>query len=175
MSEQESPTGENPGAPKLKMMFRVETWSIKSRVNRSGREEGDTISVIGHLFAPTIDPNTPLTKATGQIKPKEAQDRMSIKIGKDNSVLSLPLEEFAMERITTRFKEMAGDYGLVVSIEFEANETTDRQPVEYVDFSFSKLSPAAKKPAVSAVQQPQQKDNAGPQNVSQSPPLQAAR
>ena len=100
---------------------------------------------------------------------------MSIKIGKDNSVLALPLEEFAMERITTRFKEMAGDYGLVVSIEFEANETTDRQPVEYVDFSFSKLAPAAKKPAASAVQQPPQKDNAGQQNVPQSPPLQAAR
>ncbi len=175
MSEQDSSTGASPGAPKLKMMFRAENWSIKTRVNRSGRDEGDSISVMGHLFAPTIDPGTPLTKATGLIKLKEAQDRMSIKIGKDNSVLSLPLEEFAMERITARFKEMAGGYGLVVSIEFDANETTDRQAIEHVDFSFSNPARAAKPPTVSATQQSPQKDAVSQRSDSQSAPERAAR
>ena len=175
MSEQDGSTGAGPGVPKLKMMFRVDTWSMKSRVNRSGREEGDSISLAGHLFAPTIDPNTPLTRATGLIKLKEAQDRMSIKIGKDNSELTLPLEEFSMDRISTRFKELSGDYGLVVSIEFEANETTDRQAIEFIDFAFYKPARAASPAAASAAQQAKRNDAANQGNVSQSVPMQNAR
>lgn len=176
MSEQVSPTGAGQGVPKLKMVFRVDTWSIKARVNRSGREEGETIVLSGHLFAPSIDPETPLTKANALIKAKEAQDRMFIKIGKDNSFMALPLEEFAMERITARIREMAGDYGLAVSIEFEADETTDRQAIEYADFAFSKPPRATAKPAAASVAtQPPQNEAMRAGTVPQSAAVQATR
>lgn len=90
--------------------------------------------------------------------------------------MALPLEEFAMERITARIREMAGDYGLAVSIEFEADETTDRQAIEYADFAFSKPPRATTKPAAASVatQSPQNEAmRAG--TVPQSAAVQATR
>jgi hypothetical protein len=134
---------------KLKMVVRASNWSVKSRVNRSGREDGEVIILTGNIYAPTIDPNTPLSKARAEVKLKGAQDRMSVKIGKEETFVSLPLEDFAMERITQKIKELAGNFGLGLSVEFEASETTDRQLVEYADFTFSNTKPEAapKKPA----------------------------
>lgn len=176
MSEPDSATGAEVAAPKLKMVFRVDSWSLRSRVSRSGREESDTIVLSGNLYAPTIDPNTPLTRATALAKPKETQDRMTIKIGKDNSVLTLPLEEFAMERVTSRLKELAGHYDLAVIIEFEANETTDRQNIEYFDIAFSKLPRATQKTTPApAPKQPSKNDAPATGAVQQAPPVRATR
>jgi hypothetical protein len=142
MSEQG--TMSNPeAAPKLKMVMRAQNWSVRARVNRSGREDGESIILIGSVYAPTIDPNTPLSKARAEIKLKSAQDRMSVKIGKDETFISIPLEDFAMERISARIKELSGDYGLQLGVEFEAGETTDRQLIEGADFTFSNSKPAA--------------------------------
>jgi hypothetical protein len=139
-------------APKLKMVFRVRSWSIKSKVNRSGREDGEAITMTGHVYAPSIDPDTPLSNAWAVVKPKGAQDRMSVKIGKDETEISVPLEDFAMERTTAKIKEMSGDYGLALSIEFEANETTDRQLFDFAEFTFTKTesSPAPGRASASA-------------------------
>lgn len=131
-------------APKLNMVLRAQNWSVKARVNRSGREEGEVIVLIGHVYAPTIDPNTPLSRARAEIKLKSAQDRMSVRIGKDETFMSLPLEDFAMERISAKIKELAGSFGLELSVEFEAGETTDRQLIDFADFTFSNRKPAAK-------------------------------
>ena len=176
MSEQDGATGAENAAPKLKMVFRVDTWSIRSRISRSGREEGDSIVLSGKLFAPTIDPNTPLTKAGALVKPKEPQDRMTIKIGKDNSVLTLPLEEFGMDRVAAKLTELAGHYDLAVSIEFEAHETTDRQNIEHFDIAFTKPTRAAAKPAAgAAAQRVSQKDAYEDSAVQQAPPIRATR
>ncbi len=127
------------GPPKLKMVFRVQSWSLKSRVNRSGREDGEAITMLGHLFAPSIDANTALSTARAVVKMKVAQDRMSVRIGKDNTEISVPLEDFAMERTVARIKEMSGNFGLALSLEFEAEETTDRQLFDFTDFTFTKI------------------------------------
>jgi hypothetical protein len=126
---------------KLKMVVRANNWSVKARVNRSGREESEIIVLTGNIYAPTIDANTPLSKARAEIKLKGAQDRMSVKIGKDETFVSLPLEDFALERISGKIKELAGNFGLGLSVEFEASETTDRQLVDFVDFTFSNVKP----------------------------------
>lgn len=131
------------GPPKLKMVFRVQSWSLKSRVNRSGREEGAAITMTGHLFAPSIDANAPLSTARAVVKLKAAQDRMSVKIGKDDTEISVPLEDFAMERTTDRIKEMSGNFGMALSLEFEADETTDRQLFDFADFTFTKFDPSS--------------------------------
>jgi len=177
MSEQATTPSAEATTPKLKMEFRVESWSIKSRVNRSGREESETISMSGQIYAPTIDADTPLTKAVAQVKLKDAQDRMSIKIGKDQSVMFLPLEDFAMERITAKIKEMSGDYGMALSVEFEANETTDRQLVDFADFTFSKVGQAAAKPAASTARAPAPAAAPAPASAAQAPaaPAQVTR
>ncbi len=170
MSERAN-TGAEAAVPKLKMELRVSSWRIKARVNRSGREEGETISMSGEIFAPTIDANTPLTKAVAQVKLKAAQDRMSIKIGRDQSEMLLPLEDFAMERITAKIKEMSGDYGMALSVEFEANETTDRQVVDYADFTFTKTGPAKAGPAAARApaQTPASAPAAAPVQASATP------
>ena len=143
MSEQGVANGSAAEAPKLKMLMRVRNWSVKARVNRSGREEGETIILTGHIYAPTIDPNTPLSRARAEVKLKSAQDRMSVKIGKDETFMSLPLEDFGMERISAKIKELCGSFDLELSVEFEAGETTDRQLIDYADFTFSNRKPAA--------------------------------
>ena len=156
MSIQESMSNAEAGPPKLKMVMRAQDWSLKARVNRSGREEGEVIIFTGHVYAPTIDEDTPLSKARAEIKLKGAQDRMSVKIGKDETFISLPLEDFAMERLTAKIKEMSGDFGLQLGVEFDASETTDRQLVDFVDFTFSNKKPAAaaQKPAAAAAPAP---------------------
>lgn len=143
MSEQGVANGSAAEAPKLKMVLRAQNWSVKARVNRSGREEGEVIILTGHVYAPTIDPKTPLSRARAEIKLKAAQDRMSVKIGKDETFMSLPLEDFGMERISAKIKELCGSFGLELSVEFEAGETTDRQLIDYADFTFSNRKPAA--------------------------------
>jgi hypothetical protein len=153
MSEQGVENGSAAEAPKLKMMMRAQNWSVKARVNRSGREDGEVIILTGHVFAPTIDPNTPLSKARAEVKLKAAQDRMAVKIGKDETFISVPLEDFAMERISAKIKELSGSFGLELGIEFEAGETTDRQQIEYAEFTFSSRKPAAQpqqRPAAAA-------------------------
>ena len=152
MSEQGSTINPEEAPPKLKMLMRAKDWSVRARVNRSGREEGEMIIFTGHVYAPTIDANTPLSKARAEIKLKSAQDRMSVKIGKEETVITLPLEDFAMERISAKIKELSGNFGLEMGIEFEANETTDRQLLEFVDFTFANSNSAAppQKPAAAA-------------------------
>jgi len=149
MSEQGSTSNPEAAPPKLKMVMRAKDWSVRARINRSGREEGEVIIFTGNVYAPTIDANTPLSKARAELKLKSAQDRMSVKIGKDETFVSLPLEDFAMERISAKIKELSGNFGLEVGIEFEASETTDRQLLEFIDFTFANAdsATASQKPA----------------------------
>ena len=78
--------------------------------------------------------------------------------------------------VTARMKELAGSYGLAVSIEFEAKETTDQQMIEYADFAFSKPPRVAAKPAAaSTAPQPQQKEAERAVAHPQSAPVSATR
>jgi hypothetical protein len=86
----------------------------------------------------------------------------------------LPLEDFAMERVVAKIKELSGNFGLEVGVEFEASETTDRQLVEFADFTFSSGAMAAtpKKPAA-APQAQAPKAPAAPTPAAQAPAAQA--
>jgi hypothetical protein len=53
------------------------------------------------------------------------------------TVLTIPLEPFAMQRMQDRLKDLVSFYGMTLRIAFAAVEVSQRQSIEAVDVAFS--------------------------------------
>lgn len=123
--------------PRIAMLFSATTWTFNVRLGRSGREEGEGVIVMGELSYRSASGERRVYPARAMVVRSDPRKRLDLVISQQESVLTIPLEPFAMQRLQDRLKEMISRYGMSLRIAFAASETEDRQNLEAVDFAFS--------------------------------------
>jgi hypothetical protein len=67
----------------------------------------------------------------------DARKRLDLVLSPQETVITIPLEPFAMQRLQDRLKDLVSRYGMTLRVAFTAAETNERQGLEAVDFAFS--------------------------------------
>ena len=63
--------------------------------------------------------------------------RLDLRILPDRAEITVPLEDFALGRLTEKLKEFISGYGMALLINFTAEAHDGRQLLDAVDFAFS--------------------------------------
>jgi hypothetical protein len=133
-----------PGAlPRVAMLFSAHSWTFNVRLGRSGREESEGIIVIGEVSYRSGHGERQHHPARAMIVKADPRKRLEIALSAQETVLTIPLEPFAMQRMQDRLKDLVSFYGMTLRIAFSAAEVPERQHVEAVDVAFSSSEPRA--------------------------------
>lgn len=130
-------TRENTAKPRLAMLFSASGWTFNVRLGRSGREEGEGVIIMGEVSYRTANGERRLYPARAMVVKSDARKRLDLVLSQKETVITIPLEPFAMQRLQDRLKELVSGHGMNVRIGFSAEETGERQTLEAVDFAFS--------------------------------------
>ncbi len=122
---------------KVPMRFTAAFWRYTVQMNRAGREEGDAIYLPGKLVAQIPGAGEKAWPAEVTILKKDPKLRLDLRIFTDRAEITVPLEDFALARLTEKLKEFISGYGMALQIGFSAEDHDGRQLLEAVDFSFS--------------------------------------
>ena len=125
------------GAPRTSMLFSASALTFNVRVGRSGREEGEGVILMGEVSFRGPDGERRHQPARAMIVKSDARKRLDFVLAPHESVLTIPLEPFALQRLQDRLKELISGHGMNLRIAFTATETPERQGIEAVDFAFS--------------------------------------
>jgi len=125
------------GKPKLAMLFSASAWTFNVRLGRSGREEGEGVIIMGEVSYRTASGERRVHPARAMVVKSDARKRLDLTLSQKETVITIPLEPFALQRLQDRLKELVSGYGMAVRIGFSAEETGERQILEAVDFAFS--------------------------------------
>ena len=121
---------------KVAMRFTAAFWRYTVQLNRAGREDGDAIHVPGKLVA-----QTPAGEKTWPaevvILKKDPKLRLDLRLSPDRATVTVPIEDFALGRLTEKLKEFISGYGMALLINFTAEAHDGRQLLDAVDFAFS--------------------------------------
>jgi hypothetical protein len=123
--------------PRVAMLFSANTWTFNVRLGRSGREEGEGVIIMGELSYRSASGERRVHPARAMVVRSDARKRLDLVISPQESVLTIPLEPFAMQRLQDRLKELISRYGMSLRVAFAGAETEERQSLEAVDFAFS--------------------------------------
>jgi hypothetical protein len=52
-------------------------------------------------------------------------------------VITIPLEPLPMQRLKERLTDLVSVHGMTLRVAFAATDSTERQPIDAVDFAFS--------------------------------------
>jgi hypothetical protein len=144
MSEEQAAIGEEaeaeleaPPAALLPMLFTATSWTSSIRFNRGGRTESEAVYVFGQIAFRAASGERVVRPARAVIVKKEARLRLDLTLGAEEAVINVPLEEFSLERLEARMKELISGYGMVMRIAFRAAERDETQPLGSVDIAFS--------------------------------------
>ena len=143
--EEEAPA---PDLPLFAMLFTATSWTANARFNRSGRLESEAIYAVGELAFRGQTGDRQRYPARVIIVPKEPKLRLDLVLSPSESVITVPLEEFSMQRLRDQIKELVSGYGMVMRIGFRGADRPERQTLAAVDFAFSSpaAAPAGKRP-----------------------------
>ncbi len=134
----ETTTGEPAAADtKVPMRFTAAFWRYTVQMNRAGRVESDAIYLPGKLVAQIPGAGEKTWPAKVAILKKDPKLRLDLRIFPDRAEITVPLEEFALVRLTEKLKEFISGYGMSLQIGFSAEDHEGRQLLETVDFNFS--------------------------------------
>lgn len=122
---------------KVAMQFTAAFWRYTVQLNRAGREDGDAIHVPGKLVVQTPGGDDRTWPAEVTIVKKDPKLRLDLRLSPDRATITVPLEEFALARLTEKLKEFISGYGMTLQIGLAAEDHDGRQILEAVDFSFS--------------------------------------
>jgi hypothetical protein len=122
---------------RISMLFSASGWTFNVRLGRSGREEGEGVILMGEVSYRTPSGERRIHPARAMVVKADARKRLDLVLSQKESVITIPLEPFAMQRLQERLKELVSGYGMNVRIGFSAEETNERQILEAVDFAFS--------------------------------------
>jgi len=140
-AKREAKNGEaKPGekaAQRIPMLFSAAGWTFNVRLGRSGREEGEGVIIMGEVSYRTASGERRVHPARAMVVKSDARKRLDIVLSPKETVITIPLEPFALQRLQDRLKELVSRFGMTVRIGFSAEETADRQLLEAVDFAFS--------------------------------------
>jgi hypothetical protein len=123
--------------PRVAMLFSASVWTFNVRLGRSGREEGEGVIIMGEVSYRSTGGERRVHPARAMVVKADARKRLEITLSPQETVLTIPLEPFAMQRLQDRMKELVSYYGMTLRVAFTATEAPERQGIEYVDFAFS--------------------------------------
>ncbi len=123
--------------PRVAMLFSASAWTFNVRFGRSGREEGEGVILVGELSYRSGGGERRVHPARAMIVKSDARKRLDLLLSPQETVLTIPLEPFAMQRLQDRLKDLVSFYGMTLRVAFSAAETSEHQPLETVDFAFS--------------------------------------
>ena len=123
--------------PRVAMLFSANTWTFNVRLGRSGREEGEGVIIMGEVSYRTPAGERRVHPARAMVVKADARKRLELALSPQESVVTIPLEPFALQRLQDRLKDLVSGYGMTLRVAFNAAETGERQPLEAVDFAFS--------------------------------------
>ena len=129
--------------PKVAMLFSADSWTFNVRLGRSGREESEGIIVVGEVSYRSGQGERQHHPARAMIIKADPRKRLEIALSAQETVLTIPLEPFAMQRLQDRLKDLVSFYGMTLRIAFSAAEVSERQHIEAVDVAFSSGEPRA--------------------------------
>ena len=142
-----SMTDQQPGAAppvetvaadtRVPMQFTAAFWRYTVQVSRAGREDGDAIQVPGKLVAQIPGAGEKIWPAEVEIIKKDAKLRLDLRLSPDRATITVPMEDFALGRLTDKLKEYISGYGMALQLSFDAEDHDGRQLLESVDFAFS--------------------------------------
>lgn len=138
-----------PEKPRTSMLFSATNWTFNVRLGRSGREEGEGVIILGELSFRAASGERRAYPARAMIVKADARKRLELMLAPKESVLTIPLEPFAMQRLQDRLRDLVSGYGMAVRVGFTATDDPDRQSLEAVDFAFSstpRSAPGAGRP-----------------------------
>lgn len=135
--ENGDPKTGDKGAARIAMLFSASGWTFNVRLGRSGREEGEGVIIMGEVSYRTASGERRVHPARAMVVKSDARKRLDLTLSPKETVITIPLEPFAMQRLQDRLKELVSGYGMTVRIGFSAEETGERQVLEAVDFAFS--------------------------------------
>jgi hypothetical protein len=121
---------------KVAMRFTASFWRYTVQLSRAGREDGDAIHVPGKLVAQTSGGEKTWPAEVAILK-KDPKLRLDLRLSPDRATVTVPIEDFALGRLTEKLKEYISGYGMTLQIGFSAEDHDGRQLLESVDFSFS--------------------------------------
>jgi hypothetical protein len=131
------PKAGDKSKPRLSMLFSATGWTFNVRLGRSGREEGEGVILMGEVSYRTGSGERRVHPARAMVVKSDARKRLDLTLSPKETVITIPLEPFALQRLQDRLKELVSGYGMAVRIGFAAEETQERQMLEAVDFAFS--------------------------------------
>ena len=123
--------------PRIAMLFSATAWTFNVRFGRSGREEGEGVILMGEVSYRPAGGERQVHPARAMVVKSDAKKRLDLVLSPQESVLTIPLEPFAMQRLQDRLKELVSNYGMNLRVAFAATDTAERQGLEAVDFAFS--------------------------------------
>ena len=129
--------GQEAAAPRVAMLFSATSWTFNVRLGRSGREEGEGVILIGEVSYRSQAGDRRVHPARAMIVRSDSRKRLEFLLSPQETVLTIPLEPFAMQRLQDRLKDLVSYYGMTLRVAFQAVETGERQGLEVVDFAFS--------------------------------------
>ena len=134
----EAPPAEAPAVDtRVPMRFTAAFWRYTVQVSRAGREDGDSIQVPGKLVAQIPGAGEKTWPAEVEIIKKDAKLRLDLRLSPDRATITVPMEDFALGRLTEKLKEYISGYGMALKLSFSAEDHDGRQLLESVDFAFS--------------------------------------
>ena len=134
----EQPAKSEPAAqPRVSILFAASNWTFNVRLGRSGREEGEGVIIIGEVSYRTAGGERRVHPARAMVVKSDARKRLDVVLSPQETVLTIPLEPFAMQRLQDRLKDLVSRYGMTLRVAFSAVDTADRQTLDAVDFAFS--------------------------------------
>jgi len=131
--------------PRVSMLFSATTWTFNVRLGRSGREEGEGVIIMGEVTYRTGGGERRAHPARAMVVKSDARKRLDLVLSPQETVVTIPLEPFAMQRLQDRLKELVSGYGMTVRVAFSAADTGERQALEAVDFAFSSPTKGAQR------------------------------
>ena len=133
----DNPAPQKSSEARIAMLFSATAWTFNVRFGRSGREEGEGVILMGEVSYRPAGGERKIHPARAMVVKSDAKKRLDIVLSPQESVLTIPLEPFAMQRLQDRLKELVSKYGMTLRVAFAAADTPDRQGLEAVDFAFS--------------------------------------
>jgi hypothetical protein len=127
--------------PKVAMLFSADSWTFNVRLGRGGREESEGIIVIGEVSYRSGKGERQHHPARAMIVKADPRKKLEITLSAQETVLTIPLEPSAMQRMQERLKDLVSFYGMRLRVAFSAAEISERQPIEVVDVAFSSGEP----------------------------------
>ena len=123
--------------PRVSILFAASNWTFNVRLGRSGREEGEGVIIIGEVSYHTPAGERRVHPARCMVVKSDARKRLEVMLSPQETVITIPLEPFAMQRLQDRLKDLVSRYGMTLRVAFSAVETAEKQGLDAVDFAFS--------------------------------------